>query len=368
MNWERMTKQLEAVWEEPVRVIRIPLHIWAQRARTGETGGLSNVMQAGKSYFFLQEKGSDAELLEIGRAEIAAAERRLLDLLIDSYRNSGRKEQVRGQSEEEKKAEMIGEWCNRQLENGHNEADMPEWLTSNMSLYSARIPLLLYGDYSNSRKTSYSDLKKLLESFFEAEVILIPLMEKEWLILGSEGLLAASREDRGGGDEESLEDALSSICSGLHEMLSNEWVGECHLAIHYPMVPAISILPTLIRLRETMQLGKAFHVGDNIHLPWELRLEKLLNAVPAAEKNDFLEQVLKTVERVMDDEMISTLEMFFALDCNVSETAKKLYIHRNTLLYRLDKFKQETRLDVRSFSDAVLVRIAFLLYKVTKRK
>jgi len=56
------------------------------------------------------------------------------------------------------------------------------------------------------------------------------------------------------------------------------------------------------------------------------------------------------------------------LDCNVSETAKKLYIHRNTLLYRLDKFKQETGLDVRTFNDAVLVKIALLLYKVTKRK
>ena len=67
-------------------------------------------------------------------------------------------------------------------------------------------------------------------------------------------------------------------------------------------------------------------------------------------------------------ETMTTLEQFFQLDCNVSETAKKLYIHRNTLLYRLDKFKQETGLDVRTFNNAVLVKIAMLLYKVTKRK
>ncbi|GJM80639.1 hypothetical protein HMSSN139_31350 [Paenibacillus sp. HMSSN-139] len=55
------------------------------------------------------------------------------------------------------------------------------------------------------------------------------------------------------------------------------------------------------------------------------------------------------------------------MDCNVSETAKRLYIHRNTLLYRMDKFKQETGLDVRTFNDAVLVKLELLLYKVTKR-
>ncbi|WP_420871911.1 helix-turn-helix domain-containing protein [Cohnella rhizosphaerae] len=56
------------------------------------------------------------------------------------------------------------------------------------------------------------------------------------------------------------------------------------------------------------------------------------------------------------------------MDCNVSETAKRLFIHRNTLLYRLDKLKQEAGLDVRSFNDAILVRLLMLLYKVTKRK
>ncbi|MNC73523.1 Purine catabolism regulatory protein [compost metagenome] len=81
-----------------------------------------------------------------------------------------------------------------------------------------------------------------------------------------------------------------------------------------------------------------------------------------------MDHILRGIDHVLDQEMLSTLENFFALDCNVSETAKKLYIHRNTLLYRLDKFKQETGKDVRTFNDAVLVKTALLLYKVTKRK
>jgi DNA-binding PucR family transcriptional regulator len=78
--------------------------------------------------------------------------------------------------------------------------------------------------------------------------------------------------------------------------------------------------------------------------------------------------VLKRNNLSPDTEMYLLLEQFFTHDCNVSETAKSLYVHRNTLLYRLDKFKQETGLDVRNFNDAVLVQVALLLYKVTKRR
>ena len=97
-------------------------------------------------------------------------------------------------------------------------------------------------------------------------------------------------------------------------------------------------------------------------------MEKLLYVIPETEKNLFINQVFKRNDPVLEREMLSTLESFFDLECNVSETAKILYIHRNTLLYRLDKFKQETGLDVRSFNDAVLIRIAVLLYKFTKRQ
>jgi carbohydrate diacid regulator len=98
-----------------------------------------------------------------------------------------------------------------------------------------------------------------------------------------------------------------------------------------------------------------------------LQLERLLNSIPEAQRSKYLEQSLKRADLFVESEMLSTLDTFFTLDCNVSETAKKLYIHRNTLLYRLDKLKQETGLDVRQFRDAVLVKIILLLYKVTKR-
>jgi DNA-binding PucR family transcriptional regulator len=128
------------------------------------------------------------------------------------------------------------------------------------------------------------------------------------------------------------------------------------------------LLKVVIEMRETMRLGKMFYPSASMHLPWLMRLEKLLNVLSETEQQRYVSQVLKRNNQSADTEMYVLLEQFFALDCNVSETAKSLYVHRNTLLYRLDKFKQETGLDVRSFNDAVLVQVALLLYKVTKRR
>ena len=61
--------------------------------------------------------------------------------------------------------------------------------------------------------------------------------------------------------------------------------------------------------------------------------------------------------------MIKTIEVFFKLDLNLSEASKELYVHRNTLIYRLDKIQKYTNYDIRKFNDAVLFKIAFFLWK-----
>ena len=64
-----------------------------------------------------------------------------------------------------------------------------------------------------------------------------------------------------------------------------------------------------------------------------------------------------------DKDLIRTVEVFFELDLNLSEAAKKLYVHRNTLIYRLDKIAKYTKYDIRKFKDAVIFKIAFSIWK-----
>ncbi|NEW09551.1 PucR family transcriptional regulator [Paenibacillus sp. SYP-B3998] len=371
MDWERLKERLEAVLQAPIQMGLLPEAEWNRLVedQQGTEEGLNrSVIRGHEVLFYMAKENKDIRILQVSQVPLTLSERRLIELMLESKQTQERKMRGSYLSEDERKAHQLREWLLLQMERGAAHAELPDALASQSSLYSTKIPLLLYGDYSQTQNVSYTDLKKLLESFFEAEIILIPLLDKEWLILAPEGLLTSSSDERETDEEESVEQILDALGSGLYEMLANEWVGECHLAIDYPVKPAKSLLATILQLRETIMLGRSFHVGSFIHLPWELRLEKLLHLVQEEEKSEFLEQVLRGTDHALDSETVTTLEHFFALDCNVSETAKKLYIHRNTLLYRLDKFKNETGLDVRTFNHAVLVRLALLLYKVTKRK
>lgn len=371
MDWERVKERLEAVLQSPMQISLIPEadweHLAEEQAENLESFSRS-VVRGQDVLFYLSKEHKDIRILQVSKAKLTASERKLVELTVDSKMTSEKKQWGIFLSEDERKAHQLRDWLLLQMERGSTHAELPDALASQSSLYSTKIPLLLYGDYSQNQRVSYAELKKLLESFFESEIILIPLLEKEWLILAPEGLLTSGSEEREGDEEESVEQILDALGSGLYEMLANEWVGECHLAIDYPVKPSKSLFATILKLRETIMLGRSFHVGSFIHLRWELRLEKLLHLIDEEEKAEFLEQVLRGIDHVLDAETVITLEHFFTLDCNVSETAKKLYIHRNTLLYRLDKFKNETGLDVRTFNHAVLVRLALLLYKVTKRK
>ena len=71
--------------------------------------------------------------------------------------------------------------------------------------------------------------------------------------------------------------------------------------------------------------------------------------------NDFNSKISK-----LDSEMIRTIEVFFNCGLNLSESAKELYIHRNTLIYRLDKIQKVTSYDIREFNNAMIFKIIFL--------
>ncbi|PYI51282.1 PucR family transcriptional regulator [Paenibacillus flagellatus] len=363
VQWERITQQLEHILGAEFRIGRMTLAEWNRLAdeRTGLTA--NSRIADHRLHFALAKEGGHMVTASVDEPLLTASEARLVDLTLDAYRSQDKRGGSHAHSEDERKSHLIRTWIGQQLEQGVTDAELPEPLASNFALYAPKIPLLVYGDYSDQRKASYQDLKKLLESFFDGEIALVPLLDKEWLVLGPESLL----QEAGEGDEETVEDMLASIGHALHEMLATEWVGECHIAVDYPLLPSKALLASVVRLRETMTLGRTYHMSDNIHMTWKLQLEKLLHGLGEEQRQLFLERVLKRVDLLKDSETLMTLEQFIALDCSVSETAKKLFIHRNTLLYRLDKFKQETGLDVRTFHHALLVHVALLLYKVTKR-
>ena len=81
----------------------------------------------------------------------------------------------------------------------------------------------------------------------------------------------------------------------------------------------------------------------------------------------FLQEVFKKGDiSTLDDETILTINKFFENDLNVSETSRQLFVHRNTLVYRLDKLQKSTGLDLRVFEDAITFKIALMVVKYMK--
>jgi hypothetical protein len=296
----------------------------------------------------------------------------LISLLLSSLQDTtpGVMSKSAGKVEEERRAQQLGGWLKERLQDGELLAELPEEMWIRTSLTEDMVPFLLIHESEHAPTPSYKALHRLLRSYFGGDIILVPLLDKEWIILANQELLdGITTDDKEDISVEGDQDLLSLFCMGLYELISTEWVGDFHISA-IPAVNALHALPqTVSMLRETMTIGRTFQVKEHIHLSTGLHLERLVYSIPEYQRNQFLrEYAAGHTDLFEDSETLSTLESFFELDCNVSETAKHLYIHRNTLLYRLDKIKQETGLDVRSFSDAVLVKITLLLYKVTKRK
>ena len=96
----------------------------------------------------------------------------------------------------------------------------------------------------------------------------------------------------------------------------------------------------------------------------ELGIGRLIYQLPSKLCELFLDEIFKKEGLdVLDDETLQTIDKFFENNLNVSETSRQLFVHRNTLVYRLDKIEQLTGLDLRKFDDAVVFKVAVLVGK-----
>ena len=81
----------------------------------------------------------------------------------------------------------------------------------------------------------------------------------------------------------------------------------------------------------------------------------------------FMDEIFgENKDELLDEETLVTVNMFLDNNLNVSETARKLFVHRNTLLYRLEKLEKSTGLDIRVFEDALTLKIALMVVSYLK--
>ena len=119
--------------------------------------------------------------------------------------------------------------------------------------------------------------------------------------------------------------------------------------------------------RMALDVGKIFFDERNIIAYSELGIGRLIYQLPIPLCKMFIKEIFggKSPDE-FDEETLTTINKFFENSLNVSETSRQLFIHRNTLVYRLDKLQKSTGLDLRVFEDAITFKIALMVVKYMK--
>ena len=119
--------------------------------------------------------------------------------------------------------------------------------------------------------------------------------------------------------------------------------------------------------RMALDVGRIFFEEQNISAYSQLGIGRLIYQLPIPLCKMFIKEIFdgKSPDE-FDEEILTTINKFFENSLNVSETSRQLYIHRNTLVYRLDKLQKSTGLDLRVFEDAITFKIALMVVKYMK--
>ena len=165
---------------------------------------------------------------------------------------------------------------------------------------------------------------------------------------------------------ESLED-MTKIAKVIVDMLSSEAMIKVHVAYGTIVNEIKEVSRSYKEAKMALDVGKIFYSDKNIIAYDSLGIGRLIYQLPMPLCRMFIKEIFdaKSPDE-FDDETLTTINKFFENSLNVSETSRQLYIHRNTLVYRLDKIQKSTNLDLRVFEDAITFKIALMVVKYMK--
>jgi carbohydrate diacid regulator len=162
---------------------------------------------------------------------------------------------------------------------------------------------------------------------------------------------------------ESIEE-LQQLAEAVEQTAMSETAARVTAAIGEPKSTLAMIGESYREAWRALEVGHAFKPELNVYLFRRLVLERFLMEIPREMGMRYNHIMFnRKTGRLFNDEMLHTISMFFDKDLNLSDTARQLYIHRNTLVYRLDKVQRQTGLDLRHFDDAITFRMLYLLGK-----
>lgn len=157
---------------------------------------------------------------------------------------------------------------------------------------------------------------------------------------------------------------LEKLARSISDTLQTEFFTRVNVGIGTPVMGVKGLARSFKEAQMAIEVGKVFDTEKNIVSYDNLGIARLIYHLPTTLCDTFLKEVFKkgSIDS-LDHETLFTIQRFFENNLNVSETSRKLFVHRNTLVYRLDKIKKLTGLDLRQFDHAIIFKIALMVRK-----
>jgi len=200
---------------------------------------------------------------------------------------------------------------------------------------------------------------------FDAVQHIFPDKSKDYIISVGEHDIVLVKELSGGADTKKIEKMAKSIA----DTLNSEFYAKVTIGIGTVVANIKDLARSYKEAQVALEVGKVFDNEKNIVSYENLGIGRLIYQLPTTLCEMFLQEVFKdgSLDN-LDRETLLTIQCFFENNLNVSETSRKLFVHRNTLVYRLEKIRKLTGLDLREFDHAITFKVALMVRRYLSTK
>lgn len=161
--------------------------------------------------------------------------------------------------------------------------------------------------------------------------------------------------------------ALESVAETIVDMMNTEAMVDVRVSFGTMVGELKDISKSYKEAKMALDVGKIFYAEKSVAAYNALGIGRLIYQLPVNLCKIFIEEIFgDDFPTDLDDETLNTLNKFFENNLNVSETARQLYVHRNTLVYRIERIQESTGLNLRTFDDALTFKIALMVANYMK--
>ena len=160
---------------------------------------------------------------------------------------------------------------------------------------------------------------------------------------------------------------VEQVANMMKDMLNSEAMATVRISYGTIVNEIKQVSKSYKEAKMALDVGKIFYSEKRIIAYNTLGIGRLIYQLPISLCEMFMHEVFgDNIPDSLDEETLTTINKFFENNLNVSETSRQLYVHRNTLVYRLEKLQKSTGLDIRKFDDALTFKIALMVVNYMK--